>query len=131
MTTNYRIVSSSSSPSSHKSRERRTHYPFRVMGGLGIAQMFLGVLAICMQIVALCTTEPTSFLAAGIWGGIFFIGSGVIAFLSTKRKGHVSWPIAVMVVSIFATLVALGILAVASIGLHLTSNFKYATGELF
>lgn len=126
MTTTYRIVAASPSGSQH-SRERRTYYPFRVMGGLGIAQMFLGVLAISMQIVALCTTEPTSFLAAGIWGGVFFIAAGALAFVSTRKRGKVSWSIAVMVVSIFAILVALGILAVASIGLHLTSNFKYNT----
>lgn len=126
MTTTYRIVAASSNGSQH-SRERRTYYPFRVMGGLGIAQIFLGILAISMQIVALCTTEPTSFLAAGIWGGVFFIAAGALAFISTKKRGRVSWSIAVMVVSIFAILVSLGILAVASIGLHLTSNFKYNT----
>lgn len=121
------------------STDRSSHYPFRVMGGLGIAQIFLGLLSVSMQLVALFVSEPTSFIGAGIWAGTFFVVAGVLAVAATRRTkkaaggdrrkpgSTVSSLIAVMVVSIFAILVALGMLAVASIGLHLTSNFQYET----
>ncbi|GAB6027061.1 hypothetical protein CHUAL_013788 [Chamberlinius hualienensis] len=127
MPANYRIVSANNSAQQPRKLRSRVHYPYRVMGGLGIVQLFLGVIAVCMQIVAFCTLEPTSYLGAGIWGGLFFLLSGILALLSAKRETNISWAIAVMVVSIFAILVALGILAVASIGIHLTSNYRYDT----
>lgn len=129
----YRVVASGAagSGSGRRSRPtRRFHYPLKVMGGLGIAQIFLGALAAILQVVALCTLEPTSFIGAGLWGGAAFAVAGGLAVVAAKRPGgKASWPMAVMVGSILAALVALGVLAVASIGLHLTANVRYDTGS--
>jgi len=110
------------STSSSPRRRKSAAYPARIIGGLGISQVFLGLMMMGLQITAICTAEPMSFLAAGLWGGALFLLAGSSAIVSTKQHRKICWILTVMIVSILAAVVALIVLALAAVGLHMSAT---------
>ncbi|XP_074648111.1 uncharacterized protein LOC141903739 [Tubulanus polymorphus] len=83
---------------------------------LGVIQLLSGVAAIILATVAIASMAWGYFVGAGIWTGAFFISSGIVGIICSKRKDNCTI-IAFLVLSIISSVVALMLVGFSAAGI--------------